>query len=158
MKNKLLLLLILVFFAGCSIFKPGTNVTDKKITSFSFNYPPDKVTATLLSVIESEGYQITQNNINSGEIITDTKKIRESDDVYTSLKSISDLPSAPLSQYTGAAYYLFIKIEQDKNKTKVSIKNNIEAMERGQFNRIIKLESNGGKEKELLSKILKVLK
>ena len=156
--KKLILLLAATLLSGCSMFKPSNEVTDKKITSFSFNYSEDKVVSALMSVLENDGYKIKQNDLMTGEITTEPKKIKEGDDVYESLKSISDMPKSPLSEYTAATYYLFIKITPNKNKTQISLKNYIEAMERGRFNKIIKIESNGQKEKEILTKMLKVLK
>jgi hypothetical protein len=156
--KKTLLLIAAILLSGCSIFKSGNDITDKKITSFSFNYPKEKVESALLSVLESEGYKVRQNDIATGEFTTDTKKIKDVDDIYATLKSMSELPKSPLSEYLSGAYYLFVKITPDNNKTTISLKNNIEAMERGKYNRSIKIASNGQKEKELLAKILKVLK
>jgi hypothetical protein len=158
LKNILLLLMTVILFSGCSIFKPKNDITEKRITSFSFNYSQDKVISSLISVLESEGYKIKQSDLSKGEITTETKKIKENDDVLFTLKSISELPKSPVSEYTEGAYYLFLKIEPDKNKTKVSLRNYIEAMERGRYNKTIKLESSGQKEKEILSKMLKELK
>jgi hypothetical protein len=156
--KKTFIFLAAILLSGCSVFKSGNDITDKRITSFSFNYPQDKVESALISVLESEGYKIKQNDISKGEITTDTKKIKDVDDVYETLKSISELPKSPLSEYTSAAYYLFIKVTPNNNKTTISLKNNIEAMERGRYNRTIQIASSGQKEKELLAKILKVLK
>ncbi len=111
----------------------------------------------LVSVLTADGLKI-KNSIEDAEILTETKKIKERDDVYYTLNQIADLPRSPLSEYTEAFYRLSINIEPDNNKTRVSIKNFIEATERGRFNRIIALESSGGKEKEILSKMLQLLR
>jgi uncharacterized lipoprotein len=158
MKNITILLITIAFFSGCSIFKPKNDISEKRITSFSFNYSQDRVFSALIDVLQSDGFKITQNDLATGEITTDTKKIKDDDDVLLTLKSIAEIPNSPVSEYSAGAYYLFIKIEPDKNKTKLSLRNYIEASERGRYNRNIKLESNGGKEKEILSKVLKAIK
>lgn len=156
MRIYILIPILILFFGGCSIFKSKDDLSDKRITSFSFNKSREEVVRVLVSVLTADGLKI-KNSIEDAEILTETKKIRERDDVYYTLNQIADLPRSPLSEYTEAFYRLSVKIEPDQNKTKVSIKNFIEATERGRFNRIIALESSGGKEKEILSKMLQLL-
>jgi len=146
-----------LLISGCSVFKSDSTLSEKRITSFTFKDSYDNVLRALISVMETENLKIKQNE-KSGEFTTEIKTIRERDDVLSVLKSIADLPKSPISEYIKATYYLSIKLEQDDNKTKVSLKNYIEAAERGRFNKDIKLESNGGKEKDILAKMLKILK
>lgn len=157
MRNYFFITILILFFGGCSIFKSNSDLSEKRITSFSFNKSREEVVRALVSVLTVDGLKI-KNSIEDAEILTETKKIRERDDVYYTLNQIADLPRSPLSEYTEAFYRLSVKIQPENNKTRVSIKNFIEATERGRFNRIIALESSGGKEKEILSKMLQLLR
>jgi uncharacterized lipoprotein len=160
--KKLLLfsfLLVLLSTSGCSIFKSSDNINKKRINSFTFNYPQNKVWDALLKVLDDMNLRIQTSDAFKGELTTD-KVTFSKDDIenYQKLKDVADVPKSPLSEYFEANYFININMSEENSKTLVSISAEIQALERGRFNKWINMKSSGQKEKEILAFLLKKLK
>jgi hypothetical protein len=144
---------------NCSIFKSTDNIERKKSNSFTYNYNQGKVWDALTKALEESNYRIELSDAFKGEL--KTQKIAYNKDEienFQKMKEVAIVPKSPLSEYFEANYYLTITMTEEKAKTTVNIEANIQALERGRFNKWIDLKSNGQKEKDILALVFKKLK
>jgi hypothetical protein len=157
LKSCFLLIFLMTF--NCSNFKSTDNKVRKSLNSFTYSYQLAKVWDTLIKTLEELNYKIEWSDALKGEIRTQ-KITYNKDEIenFQKLKEIANVPKSPFSEYFEANYYLTIAMTEEKGKTTVNIDSNIQALERGKFNKWLDLKSNGQKEKDVLSLLLKKLK
>jgi hypothetical protein len=152
-------LVISILAFSCSIFKSTDNIKKRAINSYSFNYPQSRVWDALMKVMEDMKLRILSSDPLKGELKTEKITFNKDEiDNFQKLKEIGQVPKSPLSEYFEANYLINISMFEEKGKTEVDINLEIQALERGRFNKWIDIKSNGQKEKDILSLLLKKIK